>query len=113
MARVSGRMVKVCSIDSYNAECVWFDHRGQIHTATVDVAALASIWVTPKSMWPEINEMPDFVVAEMEARATQKRRERHRKPKASLKIKRRSEKSPKEAVDRGTLAPNGNASSVR
>ena len=96
MARVSGRMVKVCSIDSYSAECIWFDHRGEIHTATVDVGALASIWVTPKSLWPEINEMPDFIVAEMDAKATQKRREKHRKPRRSLKIKRADSAEPKE-----------------
>ncbi|MBP1091930.1 hypothetical protein JOE50_002460 [Bradyrhizobium japonicum] len=95
MARVSGRMVKVCSIDSYNAECIWFDHRGQIHTATVDVGALVSIWTTPKSMWPEINEIPDLVVAEMEARALQKRRERHRKPRPSLRIKRLTKSEPR------------------
>jgi hypothetical protein len=90
MAKVSGRMVKVCSIDGYSAECVWFDHRGQVHAATVEVGALASIWVTPKSMWPEVNEMPDFLVAEMEARAREKRRAKHRKPKQSHKIKRKA-----------------------
>lgn len=88
MARVGGRLLKVCSITNYFAECVWFDHRGRIHTGSFDVDALDPIWVTPKTLWPEVNQLPDWVAEERENKAREKRREKYRKPKPSLRIKR-------------------------
>lgn len=88
MARVGGRLVKICAIESYSAECVWFDHAGRIHSGGFDVGALSPIWVSPKTLWPEISEMPDFLVAELEARAIERRRARYRKPKRSNKLTR-------------------------
>ncbi|WP_340672543.1 hypothetical protein [Bradyrhizobium ottawaense] len=88
MARLGGRLVKVCSITNYFAECIWFDHAGRIHSASVDVETLEPIWVTPRTLWPEVNQLPDWVAEQREIKAKEKRRAKHRKPKPSLRIKR-------------------------
>lgn len=91
MARVgSGRLVKICSITNYTAECIWFDHRGDIHTRDFDIDALQPFWLaaTPRSLWPEINEMPDTVVAALEAQSNARRSKRINKQRLSNKIKR-------------------------
>lgn len=88
MARVGGRLVKVCSITNYFAECIWFDHAGRIHTGSFDVDALDPIWATPRTLWPEVNQLPDGVAEELENKAREKRRAKYRKPRPSLRIKR-------------------------
>lgn len=98
MARLgSGRLVKICSVSDCVAECIWFDHRGNIHTRDYDLSALRPFWLasSPRSLWPEINEMPDEIVAAQERRALARREERNRrrleksrKSRPSQKIKR-------------------------
>jgi hypothetical protein len=90
MARVGGgRLIKICSISHDVAECVWFDGRGQVHARDYEMRQLSPVWVSPKSLWPEINEMPDAVVAQLDAEAADRLRKKYRKPKLSKKLKRR------------------------
>jgi hypothetical protein len=92
MARVGGgRLLKICSISHDVAECVWFDNRGTIRTADYELAALQPIWLSSsvRTLWPEINEMPDAVVERLDALAIEKRRKRFTKPKRSKKLKAR------------------------
>jgi len=61
MARVNGgRLVKVASIEHGMAECVWFDSRGFVHVRDYETRHLTPVWHSPKSLWPETNEMPDL-----------------------------------------------------
>ncbi len=94
MARIgSGRLVKICSITNYTAECIWFDHRGDVHTRDFDIGALRPFWLaaTPRSLWPEINDLPDSIVEAMEAQAAERRSKRIHKQRLSNKIKRMRE----------------------
>lgn len=89
MAVAGGRMLKVCSITDYVAECIWFDHVGRIHTGSFEVSALESVWGPPRTLWPQVNNrVPEWLADELEKKAREKRRAKHRKPKASLRIKR-------------------------
>ncbi|HAO43993.1 MAG TPA: hypothetical protein DEA80_14420 [Afipia sp.] len=90
MARLGGgRLVKICSITNYTAECIWFDHRGNVHTRDYDIDALRPFWLAaqPRSLWPEINEMPDILVEALEAQAAARRSKRIYKQRLSNKIK--------------------------
>ena len=91
MARADGRLVKISSISNDVAECVWFDNRGNIHARDYEVAALNPFWLSaaPRTLWPEINEMPEELVAAADQAAADRRRERSRKPKPSRKLHRR------------------------
>ena len=91
MARAgSGRLMKISTITNDVAECVWFDNRGTIHARDFEVDALKPFWLsaTPRSLWPEINDMPDDLVAAMDAAADAKRRAKATKQRMSNKIKR-------------------------
>ena len=90
MARAGGRLIKICSIDKDLAQCMWFDNRGRVHSREYDVDALTSFEMSarPRSLWPEINQMPDHIVAQLDAEADAKRRARFTKPKRSHKSKR-------------------------
>lgn len=91
MARLGGgRLVKICSITNYTAECIWFDHRGNVHTREYDVSSLRPFWLAaqPKSLWPDINEMPDAILAALDARTKAQRMARSHKRRESNKIKR-------------------------
>lgn len=88
MARVSdaGRVVKICSISNDVAECIWFDSRGNLFSREYDIAALNPFWLQARSLWPEINQIPDEVVAQSEEAAAQ-RRTRSKRPCPSMRIK--------------------------
>jgi uncharacterized protein YodC (DUF2158 family) len=92
MARAgSGRLMKISTITNDVAECVWFDNRGAVHTRDFDVDSLKPFWLsaTPRSLWPEINDMPDQLVAAMDAAADAKRKAKATKARMSNKLKRR------------------------
>lgn len=94
MARVGGgHIIKVTGVDEGVANCLWFDSRGQLHDREYDVRSLEPFWLasSPKSIWPEINELPDAVVRQMDELAAARRREKARKPKPSNKIKQRGQ----------------------
>jgi uncharacterized protein YodC (DUF2158 family) len=85
-----GRLMKIADISNYVAECVWFDSRGAIHVREFDVDILDPFWLAtgPRSLWPEVNDMPDDVAAAADEAAAQRRKEKARKPRVSRKIKR-------------------------
>jgi uncharacterized protein YodC (DUF2158 family) len=82
-----GRLMKISDINDDVAECVWFDGRGTIHVREYDVDRLDPFWLStgPKSLWPEVNDIPDEVAAAADAAADARRKAR--KPRASLRIK--------------------------
>jgi hypothetical protein len=90
MARAGARLLKICDISNDVAQCVWFDHRGRIHERDYEVEALSPIEVAshPRSLWPEINEMPDDLVAALDETAAKRRREKARRPKPGRRLKR-------------------------
>jgi uncharacterized protein YodC (DUF2158 family) len=83
-----GRLMMVSSVSDGLAECIWFDSRGTIHFRDFDVDALDPFWLAtgPRSLWPEVNDMPDEVAAAADAAAAAKRNAR--KPRDSRIIKR-------------------------
>jgi uncharacterized protein YodC (DUF2158 family) len=85
-----GRLMKIAVISNDVAECVWFDGRGTIHVREFDVDRLDPFWLStgPRSLWPEINDMPDAVAAAADEAAAQRRKDKARKPRVSRKIKR-------------------------
>jgi uncharacterized protein YodC (DUF2158 family) len=85
-----GRLMKISDINNGVAECVWFNGRGEIHVREFDVDVLDPFWLAtgPRSMWPEVNDMPDEVAAAADAAAAQRRKDKARKPRESRKIKR-------------------------
>jgi uncharacterized protein YodC (DUF2158 family) len=85
-----GRLMKILDINNDVAECAWFDNRGTIHARDFDVDVLDPFWLAtgPRSMWPEINDMPDDVAAAADLAAAQRRKEKARKARVSMKIKR-------------------------
>jgi hypothetical protein len=93
MARAGGgRLMKISSITNDVAECIWFDSRGTIHARDFEVSALKPFWLstTLRSLWPEIIDLPDDLVAAMDAAADAKRRAKSTKSRMSNKIKRRA-----------------------
>jgi uncharacterized protein YodC (DUF2158 family) len=85
-----GRLMKIADISNDVATCVWFDNRGTIHVRDFDLNILDPFWLAtgPRSIWPEVNDMPDEVAAEADRAAAQRRKDKARKPRASRKIKR-------------------------
>lgn len=90
MARAGGRLLKICGIESDVAECVWFDNRGRLHVRDYEIEALSPLEISsrPRSLWPEINEMPDHIVEQLDAVAAERRRKRFSKPRRSNKLRR-------------------------
>jgi hypothetical protein len=85
-----GRLMKIAEINNDVATCVWFDNRATIHIRDFDVDILDPFWLAtgPRSLWPEVNDMPDDVAAEADRAAAQRRKDKSRKPRVSRKIKR-------------------------
>lgn len=96
MAKLGGgRLVKILDISNYTAECIWFDSRGNIHLRDYDVGDLRPFWLsaTPRSLWPEVTDLPDSVVAAMEAQTLARRAKRTHTKRLSNKIKRQRGKT--------------------
>ena len=91
MARASsGRLMKICDISNDIALCLWFDGRGAIHEREYDIDALRPFWLSvgPRTLWPEVNQIPDEPFATTAALARKQRRAAAKRSKPSHKIKR-------------------------
>jgi hypothetical protein len=83
-----GRLMKIFDISNDVALCAWINNRGEILTREFDIEHLDPFWLSgPRSLWPEINDMPDEVAAAADEAAA-RRKDKARKPRESRKIKR-------------------------
>lgn len=87
MAFAAGRLIKVGSITDDMAECLWFDSRGNVHSRDFYLSSIIPFWygTSPRSLWPEVNEMPEEIAKAADEQAARRRREKARKPKRSLR----------------------------
>jgi hypothetical protein len=87
MAFAAGRLIKIGSITDDMAECLWFDSRGNVHSRDFYLGSIVPFWAgtSPRSMWPEVNEIPEEIAKAADEAAAKRRREKARKPKRSLR----------------------------